>query len=625
MKYQHFLKRTFLKRTFALAALAMALVSCLAVPARLLPITVTQPDGTMLTFYVRGDEMSHWLQTDDEVLLMQGDDGAYYYAITNADGLPCCSGMLAHNAEERTEAEQAFVNENQGKASLGVENVVEKSKVARRQMGLLAPATRAASLDNIRGKKVTGKMKALVILVEFSDVSMTIEAPNLAFYLQLNQKGYNENGHIGSVHDYFYDQSYGQLDVEFDVAGPVTLPINMAYYGKNDAYGNDRHAGEMVCDACRLVDDKVDFSKYDNDGDGYVDQVYVMYAGYDEASSGVSNQIWAHKADLYNREKYYADGEGVMYLDGVKVNKYACSSELEGSSGDVMWAIGTFCHEFSHCLGLMDVYDVSYKGGFGMQGFDLMASGSYCGPNVLGEVPCGYTAYERWYLGWLDFVELNNPASVKNMPSLGDAPVAYVMHNDNTPTEFFTLENRQAKGWYSYVINVPECHGMLITHVDYNAKSWSDNSINIVKSHQRMSLVPADNNYGKLKNNSGSYYYEMYVEDIKGDLFPGYYGITSFTDDSHSTHGGSLFNINKDGTRKLGKPITNITESGGLISFDFKGGSADNVYNAIADVSVDASDAAVIYDMSGNVVKDMSVPGVYVVKENGQARKVIVR
>lgn len=625
MKYQHFLKRTFLKRTFALAALAMAFVSCLAVPARLLPITVTQPDGTMLTFYVRGDEMSHWLQTDDEVLLMQGDDGAYYYAITNADGLPCCSGMLAHNAEERTEAEQAFVNENQGKASLGVENVVEKSKVARRQMGLLAPATRAASLDNIRGKKVTGKMKALVILVEFSDVSMTIEAPNLAFYLQLNQKGYNENGHIGSVHDYFYDQSYGQLDVEFDVAGPVTLPINMAYYGKNDAYGNDRHAGEMVCDACRLVDDKVDFSKYDNDGDGYVDQVYVMYAGYDEASSGVSNQIWAHKADLYNREKYYADGEGVMYLDGVKVNKYACSSELEGSSGDVMWAIGTFCHEFSHCLGLMDVYDVSYKGGFGMQGFDLMASGSYCGPNVLGEVPCGYTAYERWYLGWLDFVELNNPASVKNMPSLGDAPVAYVMHNDNTPTEFFTLENRQAKGWYSYVINVPECHGMLITHVDYNAKSWSDNSINIVKSHQRMSLVPADNNYGKLKNNSGSYYYEMYVEDIKGDLFPGYYGITSFTDDSHSTHGGSLFNINKDGTRKLGKPITNITESGGLISFDFKGGSADNVYNAIADVSVDASDAAVIYDMSGNVVKDMSVPGVYVVKENGQARKVIVR
>ena len=176
MKYQHFLKRT-----FALAALTMAFVSCLAVPARLLPITVTQPDGTMLTFYVRGDEMSHWLQTDDEVLLMQGDDGAYYYAITNADGLPCCSGMLAHNADERTEAEQAFVSENQGKASLGVENVVEKSKVARRQMGLLAPATRAASLDNIRGKKTTGKMKALVILVEFSDVSMTIEAPNLAF------------------------------------------------------------------------------------------------------------------------------------------------------------------------------------------------------------------------------------------------------------------------------------------------------------------------------------------------------------------------------------------------------------------------------------------------------------
>ena len=620
MKCEHYLKRT-----LALVVMVVAVASCLAAPARPVPITVKQPDGTMLTFYVRGDEMSHWLQTDDDVILMQGDDGAYYYAKTDAEGLLCSSGLLAHNAGVRTEAERVFIKDNNEKACAGVENVVEMSKAMRLQKGMLMPATRSTSLESIRGKKVTGKMRALVILVEFSDVSMTVEAPNLAFYLQLNQKGYNENNHIGSVHDFFYDQSYGQLDLEFDVAGPVRLPINMDYYGRNNAYGNDRHPGEMVCEACRLVDDKVDFSKYDNDGDGYVDQVYVMYAGYDEASSGVSNQIWAHKSDLYSQEKYYADGEGVMYLDGVKVNKYACSSELEGASGNVMWAIGTFCHEFSHCLGLMDVYDVSYKGGFGMQGYDLMSSGSYCGPGMIGEVPCGYTAYERWYLGWLDFVELTEPTSVRNMPSLGDAPVAYIMRNDNTPSEFFTLENRQNKGWFSYVLNVPDCHGMLITHIDYDAQSWRENSINTVRSHQRLSLVPADNNYGTLRYASGGYYYEMTVEDIEGDLFPGYYGITSFTDASHSAHGGSLFHVNTDGTRKLGKPVTNITEKDGLISFDFKGGSADNVYDAIDEVNVAASDAVVIYDMSGNVVKDMSVPGIYVVKENGQARKVIVR
>ena len=186
-------------------------------------------------------------------------------------------------------------------------------------------------------------------------------------------------------------------------------------------------------------------------------------------------------------------------------------------------------------------------------------------------------------------------------------------------------KNRQNSGWFSYVAQVPDCHGMLITHVDFNEDAWNDNEVNTVKAHQRMSYVPADNEYGKIVVQAGKYFYQTTVNGVKGDLFPGLYGVTAFTDDTHSNCGGKLFNLNADGTRKLGKPITNIAETNGLISFDFMGGSSNVIYDAIDDVSAIASAPAVAYDLSGKAVENMSAPGVYVIKSNGSTRKVIVR
>ncbi len=610
-----------------LLLLMLSSLSVMAAPARPKAVTVIQPDGTSLTFFMRGDELAHWMQTADGALLMQGEDKAYYYAERNADGLMVCSGMLAHNQADRTEAEQASVEELKAFSAQSIGNVLQAAKPLRaQQRAQVAESARSVSrIDGIRGKKVTGKMNVLVILAEFADKGMSVDNPQSFFSDQYNKSGFDLYGHMGSVRDYFLDQSYGQLDVSFDVAGPVKVSQKYSYYGKNNAYGSDKHAGQMICEACKLVDSEVDFSKYDNDGDGYVDQVYVIYAGYDEAEGGGSDCIWGHQHDLYTRKRYYSDGDGIMRLDGVKVNKYACSSELSGYEGYVPEPIGTFCHEFSHCLGLMDTYDVDYSGCFGMQGLDLMASGMYNGPQAMGEVPCGYTAYERWYLGWLDLVELDSPACVRNMPSLDDKPVAYVIHNGRTPSEFFTLENRQNSGWFSYVLNSTACHGMLITHVDYDASAWTNNEINNTKNHQRMSYVPADNNYGSLYQYSGSYYYDVSEDNYRGDFFPGLYDVTEFTDDSHASCGGKLFNLNSDGSRRLGKPVTNISEDGGLISFDCNGGDNNYVIDGISGVASVSEGTATFFDVSGHRVKSMAAPGLYVVKQAGTARKVLVK
>ena len=198
----------------------------------------------------------------------------------------------------------------------------------------------------------------------------------------------------------------------------------MSYYGSNDSFGNDAHAYEMVIEACQQIDDEVNFADYDWNGDGVVEQVFVVYAGYGENYAGSpSNTIWPHEWDLES-----ASGS-TLQLDDVTINVYACAAELCGSSGTAMNGIGCSAHEFSHCLGYPDFYDTTYSGGIGMSKFDVLCSGSYGGPQNRGEVPCGFTAYERWMAGWLEPIELEHPDDIKDMPALNDEPVAYIIFN----------------------------------------------------------------------------------------------------------------------------------------------------------------------------------------------------
>lgn len=544
------------KRFLTLAAMFMLAASAFAVPAKRVKRQVQQPDGSVLTVMLRGDENFHYTSTEDGQPLVQRADGAYCYATLDSNGKLTASAQVAHDVESRGAAELSFLNyytvESQKVRSLGMERA--KQRNARRMARLANRGVVDASGKPVRrvmagatggeGIGVTGKRKGLVILVNFKDKKMQSKHTQAEWNDYFNKVGYNKYGNNGSVHDYFYAQSYGKLDLEFDVIGPVTVSKNMASYGANDAQGNDIDPAGMIKEACELAyaKGKMDMSQYDWDGDGAVDQVYVIYAGYGEAAGGEANTIWPHEWDIQG-------GGYSLVLGGQRIRTYACSSELNGGNGTDISGIGTACHEFSHCMGIPDFYDTAGGGCFGMDAWDLMDYGSYGGD---GYEPTGYNTYEKWVSGWIEPTILTEPCYIKNMKPLSDAPEACVVFNEANKNEYYIFENRQLKGTDVALPN----HGMLVIHVDYDQKVWFDNEVNNTSNHQRFTVVPADN--------------KLTSETVSGDTYPGTTKSTELTDTSKPA--ATLFNANSDGRKFLGKPVTEITEKDGLISFTFMGG-----------------------------------------------------
>lgn len=494
------------------AGLIYLSLGCMAVPARRVKNTVTLSDGKTITLTLCGDEFSHYYESEDGRRFQLQDDGEF----------------VAINHDE---------------------SVSRIQRVRRQQVNDRRRSRQVAKRSPIEGEK-----RGLVILVNFSDKAMTYTQADYQDYF--NKPGYSKYGMAGSVRDYFLDQSYGRLSIDFDVVGPVTVSNNMSYYGENDAQGNDKYPATMVIEALKLVNSSVDFSNYDWDGDGEVDQVYVIYAGYGENSSAPKNTIWPHEYFL-SYAKYYGDGNGIQYMDGVKIDTYACSSELMGRNGNNIDGIGTACHEFSHCLGFPDFYDTSGKA-FGMDAWDVMDYGCYGNE---GYTPCGYTSYERMAAGWLTPIELTEYTAVKDMPALVDEPVAYIIYNKANNKEYFMLENRQLKSWDSSLYG----HGMLVLHVDYDKSSWDDNSVNKTENRQRMTIVPADNSLNGKNSADGKG-----ASYLAGDPWPGTKRNTSLT--NTTTPAAKLYNNNSNGVKYLNYPLNEITEQNGLISF--VGGSA---------------------------------------------------
>lgn len=530
-----------------------------AVPAKRSKTQVRQPDGTMITVMMRGDENFHFMCTEDGMPIVMDADKAYCYAYMADDGVLRASAQMAHDAKRRTQAENTFIighkKEVERIASFASKRAAKRNearfqRLAGRKAAMAAsgnPLTRMAGATGGEGIGVTGKRKGLVILADFQDVKMQSTHDNAEWNDFFNKVGYNTLGNTGSVHDYFYSQSYGQFDLSFDVVGPVTVSKNMADYGANDEKGNDKDPGGMIYEACKLAADKVNFADYDWDGDGEVDQVFVIYAGHSEATKPelIPNTIWPHEWNLH------AAGYSLT-LNGVRINTYGCTAELNDYGKTDMAGIGTACHEFSHCLGLPDIYDTSGGDCFGMETWDVMDYGSYAGN---GYRPVGYNTYQRWVSGWMQPDVLSKPTDVYDLPALSDSPKSYVIYNDSIPREYFILENRQKTGFDT---ELPS-HGLLVIHVDYYSLIWEDNVVNTDSSHPRFSVVAADNDRS---NNT-----------LEGDTYPGTSGNTSLTDTS--TPQATLFNFNTDGTKLLGKPVTEISESAdGLISFLFMGGAS---------------------------------------------------
>lgn len=507
--------------TFALAVLAL---TASAVPAKPgLFRTLTLSDGTTVKAQLVGDEHGHyWLSADGR-------------AYQQVDGMAYFSEVSIETLKVKAQARRSQAN-------------------ARRAKRLEAPR-RIGEVGNYIGKK-----KGIIILVNFSNVAFQNDNDNALFQRIANEKDFSYGDFKGSMYDYFYAQSEGKFELTFDVVGPVTVSNTQSYYGSNDSQGNDKHPAEMVIEALKLVDLQVNFADYDWDGDGKVDQVYVVYAGKGEADGGAANTIWPHEWELSSAADY-GDGSGAQTLDGVKIDTYACGGELNGSGN--IDGIGTMCHEFSHCLGYPDFYDTDYSGGQGMGYWDLMDGGSYNGD---GYQPAGYTSYERWMAGWKEPVELTTTTQVANMKALQDGGEAYIVYNNGNRNEYFLLENRQFTGWDA---SLPG-EGLLILHVDYSASAWAGNTPNDTPSHQRMTWIPADNEY-QYTTYQGTKYYSF--DGMANDPFP-YGNVNTFN--KSTTPAAKFFNKNSDGTYYLDSSIEEITQNAdGTISFNFK--AATNV------------------------------------------------
>ena len=575
-----------MKKIIAMLSLALATSTTFAVPAKQAKKTLTLADGTQVVATQMGDEYMNWWQADNGMRYVESQDKEGVYEAANMD-------VMAAHAQMR-------------RANIG-------EKRAKRLNSVVKPVNMSFSSGQQRVQigdehiTYTGKKKGIIILVQFPNQKFETGHDNAYYKMVANEKGLtHEDGYVGSVTDYFLSQSNGQFELDFDIAGPYTLSHTSSYYGKNDGANIDTKVGYMIQEGCdAAVEDGFNFNDYDWDGDGYADQVFVLYAGLGEASGGDAKTVWPHEYQI----RWTCVGKVLNYSDQGKgkVDTYACANEMErvinNATGTYtnelkLAGIGTICHEFSHCLGFADMYDTSANGGnYGMGFYDVMSSGSYNGG---GFTPCNYTAYERIYAGWTEPIVLDESATIKAMKSSEDYGRPFILYNDKHPDEFYTLENRQKKGWDAELYG----SGLMITHVDYDQTKWGINQVNASASdHQRCTIFHADNDADG-----------TVLESIKNDLYPYMSGGVPLNDEltDDSRPAAKLYNKNADGTKYMGKPITAIKKNvNGTISFDVMGGNENNILDnttsetAIKDIKADTRKADNrVYSIDGRYLGD---------------------
>lgn len=488
-----------MKKITILLTLLVLTVITYAVPARGGWQTKTQPDGTTIQVQLVGDEFYHyWIDQDGNQVQYTAD----------------------------------------GKWEIIHQESMSATRIARQQA--------ASKMRSLRTEAMAGNLAArgLVILVNFNDVFFKSENTQSAMSDLMNGDNYTYQGATGSTRKYFSDQSDGQYAPEFDVIGPVTLPKNMSYYGGNDnKQGSDLKPGDMVVEACSIANANfdVDFTRYDNDNDGYVDFVYIIYAGKGEADGGGDNTIWPHAWDIasayYFGNSSYSTSQSVF--DGKTVKKYACSGEINGHTNQ-RTGIGTIVHEFSHVIGLPDVYDIDYgqnhKNEMTPGSWHLMDHGSYCNE---GKTPPNYTIYDKYYLGWKSPITLTHSGLNLSLKAAGESEFeAYQITSDASPqpatstTTAYYIENRQQSGWDAHLPG----HGLIIWKVTYDQKTWDENGPNDTDGVLRYAILSAS---GKTTGISSA-----------ADPFPGTYRVTTWND-------------------KAGNILTDITESNGIIQLTY--------------------------------------------------------
>ena len=585
---------------------------------------IKQADGTTITVRAYGDEdLSYFLASDGTLLYQEGTN--FYIAGVKADGTLYSTGVLAHEPSMRTIKEISAIKAQNAKAFYNSMETQAKANKVRRE-----PMTPDNSL-----LPSLGKHKIPVILVEFSDVEFSVENPKATFDKYLNGKElFNKETdpemgqNYASVAKYFKDMSFGKFEPEFEVYGPVNLGKPLATYGAG--YSSEENMGLLLTDACTAVDDEVDFTQYDSNDDGNIDLIYIIYAGFSQSIAGNSTDCIHPKSGYLSLAKSF---------DGMDVKRYGVNNELNGTpadqaNGPIINGIGLFCHEFSHCMGLPDLYPKSGSIAEAcinqnMDYWSLMDAGEY---TANGYRPTAYTAWERERLGWMEIGTLTGPSNVE-LKSLDEGGAAFRIYNDKDDTghEYYIVENVQNNGWNKNLFG----NGLMVTHVDYLSSQFSLGGckVNNTGGHPRMHVMAADGMFVPeyflgstiedsyitfLKEHNADlvakyggqvFSIEDYKAEAAGDLFPGTSNATSLTDDSQPmkawTYNGET----------MGKPITDITNDTekGIVSFKFMGGGEP--VDGINEVTVNKTTDSRVYSISGTYMGNdiNSLPkGIYI-------------
>ena len=558
MKIQLHQCKTTLRRVFLLLFVCLTYGLADAVPAKPGFTTFTQSDGTTIRVQTLGDEFHHSFATADGLTIARGDDGDFYYLTSMG-----ITSVRAHDINNRTETEKAYVENNHDQMTMAALSETKQVKGKMRSRRAPTGPLRATQVPN------NGSPRVPIILVQYTDKAMSnTKAQFVTHYTSLGAK---------SVRQYFVDQSNGLYDPQFDVYGIYTLPSNRATYGGNDSSGDDKGVALMVGDAITKAGNDIDWSLYDNNHDGEADVCIVVYAGVGEAqaSSTVPSSIWPCQWSL-SSGAYYGDGNGAVTRNGTRIDKFAVFNEVNGSidSGTTMDGIGTFCHEFSHCLGLPDFYETTYRYGYyGMGGWSLMNSGSYNGITIDGDTPIGYSAYEKNFMGWLDYITpventyytlpVFNSKIAEN-----DQAVKITALNEN---EYWILENRKKQGWDYCIAD----EGVLITHFTYIADRWTANTVNN-QAVQLATIIPADNSLTTRTENA----------DLYGETNHAFTTSSTPAMKANMSANGTLAS-SAGGAGTVNKPVTEITlNSDGTASFWYIKGTIPSL---TAPVLADAS------------------------------------
>jgi M6 family metalloprotease-like protein len=461
-----------MKELFYIIILAIVLplssIKSYGVVAYPYPFQYTQPDGSVVTIQLKGDEIVHWAVTTDGYSLLRNSQDGWEYAIQNGNGDLVCSGFLAHEPLSRSLAETIFL---QG-ISINLNYSTKQVGTLKSVWDQMQNTPTNKSMEKVFTP--SGTKNLVMILIGFTDLAFTKTQADFAGLM--NQIGYNLNGAVGSVKDYFLETSYGQFNVTTTVVGPYTAAHNMDYYGADNGNSQDVNSNELITEAVILADADVNYANFDNDNDGTVDGVYVVYAGYGQASGAPSNTIWPHAGSI-----------PALTLDGKTISKYSCSNELLGTSGTAMTTIGVICHEFGHVCGAPDYYDTDYEtdGQYdGMGEWDLMAGGSWNG-SPAGNRPPHMNPLDKIKFNWVVPTLLSSDVSL-SINDIRTDPVIY-RFNTTTANEYYLMENRQKTGFNTAVPG----HGLMIYHVDGNYIATAGNKINTT-SHQGMFPMAAN-------------------------------------------------------------------------------------------------------------------------------------